>query len=219
MEIIEYLINALIKQDFKILSDPSFKWMIYSILFLIIFLENGFLPAAFLPGDTILVLVGILISKGVINFIFTIVLLIVASSLGYWFSYLQGKWLRHSDILKKWLSNLSSCYYKRANNLFYHYGLSALLIGRFISFVRTLLPTIAGLSEINNLRFQIFNWISASIWVLVLVILGYSIGNTKTFHIYEKQVIIFIISLPLVLLFISLIWLFYILCIKKLLIK
>ncbi len=54
----------------------------------------------------------------------------------------------------------SARYHQRAHNLFHRHGLSALLVGRFIAFVRTLLPTIAGLSGLSNARFQFFNWMS-----------------------------------------------------------
>ncbi len=64
---------------------------------------------------------------------------------------------------------------------FHKHGLSALLIGRFIAFVRTLLPTIAGLSGLNNARFQFFNWMSGLLWVLILTTLGYMLGKTPVF--------------------------------------
>ncbi len=64
--------------------------MLYFVLFVILFLENGLLPAAFLPGDSLLVLVGVLIAKGAMGYPQTILLLTVAASLGCWVSYIQG---------------------------------------------------------------------------------------------------------------------------------
>lgn len=68
MELIKELLNALWHQDFDILADPKLVWTIYILLFLIIFLENGLLPAAFLPGDSLLILVGVLVAKGTMNY-------------------------------------------------------------------------------------------------------------------------------------------------------
>lgn len=91
MAIFKELLHALWQQDFDVLSDPSIVWAIYAILFAILLLENGLLPAAFLPGDSLLILVGVLISKGTMNFSLTIVILTISASLGCWLGYLQGR--------------------------------------------------------------------------------------------------------------------------------
>ena len=80
---------------------------------------------------------------------------------------IQGRWLGNTRIVQNWLSHLPSHYHQRAHHLFHKHGLSALLIGHAIAFVRTLLPTIAGLSGLNNARFQFFNWMSGLLWVLI----------------------------------------------------
>ena len=181
MELFTQLLNALWAQDYETLANPSMIGMLYFVLFMILFLENGLLPAAFLPGDSLLVLVGVLIAKGAMGFPETLLLLTAAASLGCWLSYIQGRWLGNTRIVQNWLSHLPSHYHQRAHHLFHKHGLSALLIGRFIAFVRTLLPTIAGLSGLNNARFQFFNWMSGLLWVLILTSLGYLLGKTPVF--------------------------------------
>ncbi|PWC13293.1 DedA family protein [Brenneria roseae subsp. americana] len=215
MDIIKELLHALWHQDFDILADPKLVWTIYILLFLILFLENGLLPAAFLPGDSLLILVGVLVAKGTMNFPFTIVLLTTAASLGCWISYIQGKWLGNTRIVQSWLSHLPAHYHQRAHQLFHRHGLSALLIGRFLAFVRTLLPTIAGLSGLNNARFQFFNWVSALLWVLILVSLGFALGKTPVFLKYEDELMFFLMMLPLALLFIGLFGSLFVLWRKK----
>ncbi|OSN06484.1 hypothetical protein AU512_12780 [Lonsdalea iberica] len=205
MEMIKELLNALWHQNFDILANPKLVWTIYGLLFLILILENGLLPAAFLPGDSLLILVGVLIAKGTMNYPFTIALLTTAASLGCWMSYLQGKWLGNTRLVQSWLSHLPVHYHQRAHQLFHRHGLSALLIARFLAFIRTLLPTIAGLSGLNNARFQFFNWMSAFLWVIILVSLGYALGNTPVFRKYEGQLMFFLMMLPLVLLCIGLV--------------
>ncbi|PWC15520.1 DedA family protein [Brenneria roseae subsp. roseae] len=215
MDIIKELLHALWHQDFDILADPKLVWTIYILLFLILFLENGLLPAAFLPGDSLLILVGVLVAKGTMNFPFTIVLLTTAASLGCWISYIQGKWLGNTRVVQSWLSHLPAHYHQRAHQLFHRHGLSALLIGRFLAFVRTLLPTIAGLSGLNNARFQFFNWVSALLWVLILVSLGFALGKTPVFLKYEDELMFFLMMLPLALLFIGLFGSLFVLWRKK----
>lgn len=200
MDIIKQLLDALWQQDFETLANPSLVWTLYVLLFMILFLENGLLPAAFLPGDSLLILVGVLIAKGTMNFPLTIFILTVGASLGCWVSYIQGKWLGNTRTVQSWLSHLPAHYHQRAHQLFHRHGLSALLVGRFLAFVRTLLPTIAGLSGLSNARFQFFNWMSGLLWVVILTSLGFALGKTPVFRKYEDQLMFCLMMLPLVLL-------------------
>lgn len=76
----------------------------------------------------------------------------------------------------------------------------ALLIGRFLAFVRTILPVLAGLSGLRNTRFQIFNWISALLWVGVVMGLGLAISHIPFVKQHQDQVMSILIVLPVVLL-------------------
>ncbi|MDX7987000.1 DedA family protein [Xenorhabdus sp. 12] len=205
MEIVTDLIYALWHQDYETLTNPSLVWAIYILLFIVLFLENGVLPAAFLPGDSLLILVGVLIAKDTLNFSATLVILTAGASLGCWIGYLQGRWLGNTKLIQGWLSHLPEHYHQRAHNLFHRHGLSALLIGRFLAFVRTLLPTLAGLAGLKNGRFQIFNWLSGFLWVIILTTLGYMLGKSPLFRQYEAYLMNFLLLLPVALLLIGLI--------------
>ncbi|PIJ50341.1 hypothetical protein BL250_12580 [Erwinia sp. OLTSP20] len=200
METVKSLFYALWHQDFVTLANPSLVWAIYIVLFIILFLENGLLPAAFLPGDSLLILVGVLIAKGTLSFPLTLFILTTGASLGCWLGYLQGRWLGNSRLVQKWLAHLPAQYHQRAHHLFHRHGLSALLIARFIAFVRTLLPTLAGLSGLSNARFQFFNWASGLLWVLILTLLGFALGKTPFFRRYEDQLMFGLMLLPVILL-------------------
>ncbi|XOD70175.1 MAG: DedA family protein [Sodalis sp. (in: enterobacteria)] len=205
MNIFKELLQALWQQEFETLSDPSLVWIIYLLVFVILFLENGLLPAAFLPGDSLLILLGVLIAKGALNFFLVLFLLTIAASLGSWISYLQGKWLENNRVVKSWLMHLPVYYHQRAYRMFYRHGLSALLIGRFIAFVRTLLPTIAGLSGLGSSRFHFFNWISAFQWVFILTLMGFFLGKTSVFQRHEEKLMLCLMLLPLALLSVGLV--------------
>lgn len=205
MVVIQEIVAALWQHDFAALANPHVVGVVYLVMFATLFLENGLLPASFLPGDSLLLLAGALIAKGVMDFVPTVAILTAAASLGCWLSYIQGRWLGNTRIVQNWLSHLPSHYHQRAHHLFHKHGLSALLIGRFIAFVRTLLPTIAGLSGLNNARFQFFNWMSGLLWVLILTTLGYALGKTPVFMKYEDQLMSCLMLLPVVLLVFGLI--------------
>ncbi|WP_409160215.1 DedA family protein [Pectobacterium sp. B2J-2] len=200
MSVVHDIIQALWQQDFSALAEPHVIWVVYGILFTTLFLENGLLPASFLPGDSLLLLTGAMIAKGVMSFFPTMILLTVAASLGCWLSYLQGRWLSDTRLVKGWLLQLPAHYHQRAHHLFHRHGLMALLIGRFLAFIRTLLPTMAGISGLNNTRFQIFNWLSGLLWVGGIVTLGYALSHIPLVKRYEDQVMTALILLPIILL-------------------
>lgn len=197
--------QAFWQQDFQTLIDQKLIWAIYAILFVVIFLENGLLPASFLPGDSLLLLTGSLIANQTLHYPLTLLILTIAAGLGCWLSFLQGRWLGNTHVVQNWLSHLPEQYHQRSEQLFVRHGLAALLIARFLAFVRTLLPTIAGLSKLENKKFHIFNWLSGFIWVASIVSLGYFLALTPIFKHHEKQAMEFLMLLPVALLIIGLI--------------
>ncbi|MDW8845438.1 DedA family protein [Erwinia sp. MMLR14_017] len=200
MGVLHEIVQALWHQDFAALANPDVIWIVYGIMFTTLLLENGLLPASFLPGDSLLLLAGAMIAKGVMEFIPTLLILTLAASLGCWLSYLQGRWLGNTRLVKSWLMHLPAQYHQRAWNLFHRHGLMALLVGRFLAFVRTILPTMAGISGLKNGRFQLFNWLSGTLWVGILVSLGYAISQVPFIKRHEDQVMAILMILPLVLL-------------------
>lgn len=200
MDVLREIVHALWTHDFAALAEPSVVWVVYLVLFATLFLENGLLPASFLPGDSLLLLTGALIAKGVMGFLPALIILTVAASLGCWLSYLQGRWLGHTSLVKGWLLQLPLQYHQRAHVLFNRHGLMALLIGRFLAFVRTLLPTMAGISGLSNTRFQIFNWLSGLLWVGSVITLGYAFSQIPLVKRHEDQVMAGLMILPVALL-------------------
>lgn len=192
------VLKALWAHDYIVLSDPKFVTALYLMLFLILFLENGFLPAAFLPGDSLLILSGVLVSHADVHMtvVGTLTVLIMGAGLGTWLGYIQGRWLSNTKLMKSWLGHLPEKYHQRAKLLFHKHGLAALFVGRFIAFVRTLLPILTGISELNNTRFQIYNWLSAAFWVMLLVGAGYLFGISPFFKKYEDNLISILMIIP-----------------------
>ncbi len=84
MAVIQDIIAALWQHDFAALADPHIVSVVYFVMFATLFLENGLLPASFLPGDSLLILAGALIAQGVMDFLPTIAILTAAASLGCW---------------------------------------------------------------------------------------------------------------------------------------
>lgn len=184
MDILKELLNIIWQNNLTLFPNLRLVLAIYSLVFIILFLENAILPAFFLPGDSLLIILGVLIAKGILNFTATLGILTVAAGLGSWMSYLQGRFLENNKTVKRWLSFIPNKSYQRANRMIHKHGwLSALFIGRFIVFIRTVLPTIAGVSGLSFFRFQLFNWISSFVWVFILIGLGVFLERSEFFYI------------------------------------
>lgn len=176
------LLHAMISNDLAYLSHPGMVWWIIGILFSIIFLESALLPAAFLPGDSMLLLGGVLTEKGILPFFPTALLLVMAAGCGYWLNYMTGRWLSQTATVKRWIANVPPYQYQRTINLSERYGSPVLLAGRFIGFIRTLLPLLVGISGIRSWRFHLFNWCGAGLWVYGIMMMGRSLASTVIFR-------------------------------------
>ena len=206
MDTIITLYQAFVHMDLATLSNPNVLWILYGMLFVIILLENGVLPAAFLPGDSLLFLTGVLISLDVFHFGLINLILIAGAAFGTWLGYAQGRWLGNTKIVQNWMAHLPEKYHRKSEVLFHKYGLQALFIGRFIAFVRTLLPMMAGLSGLHSRKFHIYNWISATLWIFLIVTLGYLFGLSPIFKTYEKQIMSLLMLIPVFLLLLGLLF-------------
>lgn len=200
MTVIENIFTALWQHNFTALANPHIVGMVYGVMFLTLFLENGLLPASFLPGDSLLLLAGALIAKNVMDFVPVLLIMTAGASLGCWLSYLQGRWLSNTRLVKGWLQQLPQKYHHRTTRMFARHGLLALLAGRFLAFIRTLLPTLAGVAGLPQRRFQLFNWLSALLWVSCITSLGYAISMIPFIRHHEDQVMTFLVLLPIFLL-------------------
>ncbi|MDF7671199.1 DedA family protein [Orbaceae bacterium ESL0721] len=205
MDTIITLYHAFLNMNIETLSDPKILWILYGMLFVILVLECGILPAAFLPGDSLLFLTGVFISMDIFHFGLINLVLIAGAACGTWLGYLQGRWLGNTKMVKNWMAHLPEKYHHRAEILFHKYGLFALFIGRFIPFVRTLMPIMAGLSGLKSKYFHIYNWLSATLWIFLIVTLGYLFGLSPLFKMYQKQMMTFLMLIPLFFLIIGLI--------------
>ncbi|ADD79713.1 DedA family protein [Candidatus Riesia pediculicola] len=196
MELIKNIFACIWYQDYNDMINSSSELTIYLVLFFVLLLENGLFFASFLPGDSLLILTGILVARNKIDFLNTIVILTTGTSLGSWIGYLQGRWLRRRKNLKI-NAFFSEKYQKKAHLLLESYGLFALFFGRFLAFVRTILPMITGFLGFSHRKFQIFNWISGTIWTIVLMSIGYILSISNMFQRHENKIMKILIFAPL----------------------
>lgn len=173
----------------------------YALLFLIIFLETGFVVMPFLPGDSLLFAAGIFAGKGDLNLYYLLILLIVAAVLGdtvnYWIGHKVGASAYSGQI--RWVKKE---YLDRAHAFFEKHGGKTIVLARFVPIIRTFAPFVAGIGRMSYRNFLAYNVAGGVIWVLIFLCAGFFFGNIPVVkHNFSLVVmaIIFISLLPAVL--------------------
>ena len=155
----------------------------YPGLFLIIFAETGLLVGFFLPGDTLLLTVGILCSRGQLEvggqngIWFVIPTMIVAAIIGDAVGYQIGRHLGPRLFAREDSFFFNRKHIERARTFYDKHGGKTIVFARFLAFARTFAPTVAGAAEMPYARFALFNISGGVAWVLSLTVLGYIVGE------------------------------------------
>jgi membrane-associated protein len=175
----------------------NYGWATYAILFAIIFCETGLVVTPFLPGDSLLFIVGTFAATGDINIFIIVVTLIVAAILGDSVNYFVGSCvgerlyqLENSRWFKK-------AYLLRTESFFEKYGAKTIVIARFVPIVRTYAPFVAGAARYRYKEFFMFNVLGALLWVISLVVGGYLLGGLAVVKDNLTAIIILIILLSI----------------------
>lgn len=162
------------------LLDPSrlVKDFGYLGIFITLFLESGVIIGFFLPGDSLLFTAGLLASQHYLNIVGLIVVSVVAAILGNNAGYYTGKKLGHTLFRRKKSFWFSPKRVNEAHEFFDKKGPQSLILARFIPAVRTFVPIVAGIGEMDYRKFFRFNAAGALLWGILIPILGYTLGKT-----------------------------------------
>ncbi len=148
----------------------------YLILFAIIFCETGLVFLPYLPGDSLIFIAGALAGGGFLNIEVLILILIAAAVLGdtanYWIGHTIG-----TKVLEKRYSFVKTEHLKRTEEYFTRYGGKTIVIARFIPFIRTFAPFLAGVGKMSYRWFVMYNLIGGILWVLGFALTGYFFGG------------------------------------------
>ena len=150
---------------------------IYAILFAIIFAETGFVVTPFLPGDSLLFVAGAVAASGAMNVHILVVLLIAAAILGNSINYAIGRWLGKRFFVDRQSRWLNPAHMEKAHAFYERHGGKAVVISRFLPIVRTYIPFVAGMGQMDPGRYTAFNVAGGVLWVASLAYLGFFFGN------------------------------------------
>ncbi len=149
---------------------------VYVILFLIVFVETGLVVMPVLPGDSLLFVVGALAGAELLNLPLVLGLLTAAAILGDQCNFLIGRHFgqRLLNANTRWFNRQ---HYDQAHAFYERYGSITIVLARFLPFIRTFAPFVAGVADMNRRRFTLFNVVGALIWVWGICTAGYLFGN------------------------------------------
>jgi membrane-associated protein len=146
---------------------------VYLLLFVIVFCETGLVVTPFLPGDSLLFVVGTLAAVGGMDIGAVIAVLIAAALSGDNSNYWIGRWAG-MRLFSRWLN---PAYLKRTHEFYERHGGKTIIIARFVPIVRTYVPFVAGVGEMPYLRYLAYCLVGAALWVGSLCLAGYFFGN------------------------------------------
>ncbi|CAM3919987.1 VTT domain-containing protein [Bordetella tumulicola] len=164
-----------IDQTLGIWVEQYGAW-VYLVLFLIIFAETGLVVFPFLPGDSLLFIAGAFGATGSLNPVLLGALLIVAAVTGNTVNYAIGRYIG-PRVFTMNVRFLDRAALLRTHAFYEKHGGKTIVMSRFLPIIRTFAPFVAGVAEMNLLRFQLFNIGGAVLWVASLITAGYFFGN------------------------------------------
>jgi len=197
MEIIAFLIDFILHVDRHLEAFvQAYGAWVYALLFLIIFVETGVVVMPFLPGDSLLFIVGALCGAGLLDWPVAASLMLVAAILGDQTNYMIGRYF--GPKVFQWENSrfFNKNAFNQAHNFYERYGGVTIIVARFMPFIRTFAPFVAGVAEMTRSKFTAYNVIGAIIWVIGLTAAGYFFGNLPWVQANLSTIIWALIIIP-----------------------
>ena len=169
---------------------------VYAVLFAVIFIETGVVVMPFLPGDSLLFVVGATAAAGPLDIGMALGVMFAAAVIGNQTNYTIGRFIGprvfHWEN-SRWFNKDG---FDKAHAFYEKYGGVALIAGRFMPFVRTFAPFVAGVTLMTRRRFTIFDVTGAALWIASVTLLGYAIGNLPWVKGHLQWIFLSMIVIP-----------------------
>jgi membrane-associated protein len=197
MELLGFLVDFILHVDRHLESFvASYGLWVYALLFLIIFVETGVVVFPFLPGDSLLFVVGAMCGVGIMSYPLSVGLLIAAAVLGNQSNYTIGRYFgprvfqwEHSKFFNKHA-------FERAHAFYEKYGGITIVAARFMPFLRTFAPFVAGVAQMTRGKFSLYDITGGTLWVGGVVTAGYFFGSVPFVKQHLDQIIWAMILVP-----------------------
>ena len=197
MEIIVSLFDFILHVDSYLEAFVhNYGLWVYALLFLIIFVETGLVVMPFLPGDSLLFVVGAMCGVGLMSYPVSVGLLLAAAVLGNQSNYTIGRYF--GPRVFRWEDSrlFNKAAFDRAHDFYERYGGITLVAARFMPFLRTFAPFVAGVARMTRTRFTLFDVTGGTLWVVGIITIGYFFGNIPFVKEHLDKIIWAMILIP-----------------------
>ena len=197
MEIITALLDFVLHVD-KYLEAfvAQYGLWVYALLFVVIFVETGVVVMPFLPGDSLLFVVGAMCGVGLMSYPLAVGLLFAAAVLGNQSNYTVGRAIGPKVFQwenSRWFNKAA---FDQAHAFYERYGGITIIAARFMPFLRTFAPFVAGVAQMTRAKFTFFDVIGGALWVGGIVTVGYFFGNIPGVQLHLDKIIWAMIFVP-----------------------
>lgn len=197
MEIISFVFDFILHVD-KYLEAfvRNYGLWVYALLFLVIFVETGVVVMPFLPGDSLLFVVGAMCGVGLMSYPLSVGLLLAAAILGNQSNYAIGSYF--GPRVFKWENSrlFNKAAFNRAHDFYERYGGITIVAARFMPFLRTFAPFVAGVAKMNRAKFTFYDVSGGALWVVGIITIGYFFGNFPFVKAHLDKIIWAMILIP-----------------------
>jgi membrane-associated protein len=197
MDLLSFLIDFVLHVDVHLANFvQAYGAWVYALLFAIIFIETGVVVMPFLPGDSLLFVVGALCGVGLMSLPLVLALLIAAAILGNQSNYAIGR--RIGPRVFQWENTrfFNKRAFDQAHAFYEKYGGVTLIAARFMPFLRTFAPFVAGVAQMTRTRFTLYDVTGAVLWIGGVTLAGYLFGNIPWVKEHLDKIIWSAILLP-----------------------
>jgi membrane-associated protein len=180
----------------------SYGAWVYALLFLIIFVETGVVVMPFLPGDSLLFVVGAMCGVGLMSYPLSLALLLAAAVLGNQSNYTLGHYFGPKVFQWEDSKFFNKKAFEQAHAFYEKYGGITIVAARFMPFLRTFAPFVAGVARMTRSKFTLYDVTGGALWVGSIVTAGYFFGSVPWVKANLEKIIWAMIIIPgLVILF------------------
>lgn len=169
---------------------------VYALLFLIVFVETGVVVMPFLPGDSLLFIVGTLCGAELMSLPVAMVLLLLAAIAGDQTNYTIGRYFGPKVFQWEYSRFFNRAAFDKAHAFYEQYGGITIVLARFMPFIRTFVPFVAGVAAMTRSKFTAYNVLGGVIWVVGLLLAGYFFGNLPVVQTHLSKIIWALILVP-----------------------
>ena len=197
MEIITTLLDFILHVDRHLeLFVQNYGVWVYALLFAIIFIETGVVLMPFLPGDSLLFVAGAMCGIGLMEYEILVPLLFVAAVMGNQCNYAIGRAVGPRVFQwenSRWFNRRA---FDQAHAFYEKYGGITIIAARFMPFLRTFAPFVAGVAQMTRRKFTFYDVTGGALWVGGIVTVGYFFGNIPWVKTHLDKIIWAMIFIP-----------------------